>query len=102
MSGVVTSSDGEALPGATIVVKGSTNGALSDMDGKYNVTTPSAQSVLVFSFVGMKTQEIPVNGKSVINVSLASESIGVDEVVVTALGISKSKKVSRIFGSWRS
>ncbi|MDP2337373.1 MAG: SusC/RagA family TonB-linked outer membrane protein [Bacteroidota bacterium] len=91
VSGVV-SSDGEVLPGATIVVKGTTNGVLSDMDGKYNITAPTAQSVLVFSFVGMQSQEVVVNGKSVINVTLASVSIGVDEVVVTALGISRQKK----------
>lgn len=92
VSGVVKGSDGDVLPGATVVVKGSTNGVLSDMDGKYNITPPSAQSVLVFSFVGMQSQEVPVNGKSVIDVTLESTSIGVDEVVVTALGISREKK----------
>lgn len=92
VSGVVKGSDGDVLPGATVVVKGSTNGVLSDMDGKYNITPPSAQSVLVFSFVGMQSQEVPVNGKSVIDVTLEFTSIGVDEVVVTALGISKEKK----------
>jgi TonB-linked SusC/RagA family outer membrane protein len=92
VSGVVKSSDGGALPGATVVVKGTTTGAISDAEGKFNITVPSEQSVLQFSFVGMKTQEIPVGGKSVINVTLSSESIGVDEVVVTALGISREKK----------
>jgi len=92
VSGVVKSSDGEVLPGATIVVKGTTTGVISDMDGKYNIAAPNAQSTLVFSFVGMQSQEIPVNGKTVINVTLESTSIGVDEVVVTALGMKKDKK----------
>lgn len=92
VSGVVKSSDGEALPGATVVVKGTTSGVITDLDGKYNITIPKAQSTLVFSFVGMQSQEIPVNGKTTINVTLSSVSLNVDEVVVTALGITKEKK----------
>lgn len=92
VSGVVKSSDGEVLPGATVVVKGTTSGVITDFDGKYNITLPSAQSTLVFTFVGMQSQEIAVNGKTVLDVTLSSVSIGVDEVVVTALGISREKK----------
>lgn len=92
VSGVVKSSEGEVLPGATIVVKGTGTGVITDFDGKYNITVPNLQSTLVFSFVGMQSQEIAANGKTVINVTLASVSIGVDEVVVTALGITKEKK----------
>ena len=92
VSGVVKSSDGEALPGATVVVKGTTSGVITDLDGKYNITIPNSQSTLIFSFVGMQNQEIAVNGKPTINVTLSSVSIGVDEVVVTALGMKKEKK----------
>jgi TonB-linked SusC/RagA family outer membrane protein len=92
VSGIVKSSDGEALPGATVVVKGTSSGVITDFDGKYNITIPKAQSTLVFSFVGMQSQEVLVNGKTTINVTLSSVSIGVDEVVVTALGITKEKK----------
>ncbi|MGV8096615.1 MAG: SusC/RagA family TonB-linked outer membrane protein [Mangrovibacterium sp.] len=92
VSGVVRSSDGEVLPGATIVLKGTSNGVLSDVEGRYTINLPNAQAVLVFSFVGMQTQEIPVNGRSEINVTLESLTFGVDEVVVTALGISREKK----------
>lgn len=92
VSGVVKSSDGEVLPGATVAVKGTTNGVLSDLDGNYSITLPNDQSILMFSFVGMTTKEVPVNGKSIVNVTLESTSIGVDEVVVTALGISREKK----------
>jgi TonB-linked SusC/RagA family outer membrane protein len=92
VSGVVKSSTGETLPGATIVVKGTTIGTAAGADGSYSINVPNAQSVLVVSFIGMTVQEIPVNGKSVIDVSLASETAALDEIVVTALGISKAKK----------
>ncbi|HNX56074.1 MAG TPA: SusC/RagA family TonB-linked outer membrane protein [Prolixibacteraceae bacterium] len=92
VSGVVKSSDGEALPGATVMVKGTTTGVITDIDGKYSITAPQAQSVLVFSFVGMKSQEVSVEGKNTINVTLSTLSLNVDEVVVTALGITKEKK----------
>jgi len=93
VSGVVTSSEGDLLPGATVVVKGTTQGAtITDLDGKYSITVPNQQATLVFTFIGMTTQEIPVNGQSVINVSMESSTIMTNEFVVTALGISKAKK----------
>lgn len=92
VKGVVKSASGEVLPGVSIVVKGTTNGVVSDFDGKYNITVPGTQSVLVYSFVGMQNQEITVNGKSVIDITLTETTIGVDEVVITAMGITKAKK----------
>lgn len=92
VSGIVRSADGEVLPGVTIVLQSTTVGVLSDAEGKYSMNVPNAQAVLVFSFVGMKTLEIPVNGRTEVNVTMESETIGVDEVVVTALGISREKK----------
>lgn len=92
VNGVVKSDDGETLPGVSIVVKGTTNGVISDINGNYSVTVPDSRSVLVFSFLGMIPQEVAVNGKSVINITMGSAAIGADEVVVTALGISKQKK----------
>jgi len=93
VTGKVTSAaDNGILPGTTIVVKGTTNGVISDADGKYSITVPNAQSTLVFSFVGMESKEIDVNGRSVINVSLSPVVIDVQEVVVTALGISRQEK----------
>ncbi len=92
VSGVVKSSSGEILPGATIVVKGTTNGVVTDADGKYSITVPNASSTLVISFIGMTSQQIAVNGKSTINVSLASTTVGIEEVVVTAMGITREKK----------
>lgn len=92
VSGTVKSADGELLPGASIVIKGTNIGVVTDIDGNYtlNVTVPDA--TLVFSYIGMETQEVAVNGKSVVNVTLSTSTIGVDEVVVTALGMKKEKK----------
>lgn len=92
ISGTVTDTTGELLPGVTIQVKGTTQGTVTDIDGNYSLSIPNAQSVLVFSFVGMETLEVNADGRSVINVSLKSSSIAIDEVVVTALGITREKK----------
>ena len=92
VSGVVKSSSGEILPGATVIVKGTSTGAIAGPDGKYTITVPNGQATLVFSYIGMGNQEVPVEGKSVVDVVMASQGIAMDEVVVTALGITKEKK----------
>ncbi len=92
VSGTVKSDAGELLPGVSIIVKGTNTGVITDIDGNFSIAAPNPQSVLVFSFVGMQPQEVPVNGRSTVDVTLATSSIGVDEVVVTALGISREKK----------
>ncbi|MCY1634801.1 SusC/RagA family TonB-linked outer membrane protein [Marinifilum sp. D737] len=92
ISGTVTSAeDGLGMPGVSVVIKGTTIGASTDIDGKYSLEA-SPEDVLMFSFVGMVTQEVTVGQKTVIDVVLETESIGVDEVVVTALGITREKK----------
>lgn len=90
--GTVKSDAGEFLPGVSIIVKGTSNGVITNIDGNYTISVPNAQSVLVFSFVGMQPQEVPVDGRSAVDVTLVTTTIGVDEVVVTALGISREKK----------
>jgi len=92
VSGTVTDPDGNKIPGASVIQKGTTIGASTDIDGKYSLNLSSASAVLQFSFVGMKSVEEVVNGRSVINVKMEAESIGVTEVVVTALGIQREKK----------
>jgi TonB-linked SusC/RagA family outer membrane protein len=92
VSGTIKDSDGNALPGVSVIVKGTTTGTNSDMNGAYAITVPSASSTLVFTFVGMTSQEQVVSGRSVIDVTLASEAVGLQEVVVTALGIQREKK----------
>ncbi|MTI31484.1 SusC/RagA family TonB-linked outer membrane protein, partial [Xanthovirga aplysinae] len=92
VSGVVTSEeDGLGLPGVNVVIKGTSNGVLTDFDGKYSVSVPEG-GTLVFSFVGMVTQEIEVGSKSIIDVALASDVKQLEDVVVTAIGIEKEKR----------
>ncbi len=86
VSGTVTdSSDGSTLPGVTIQLKGTSQGTISDIDGRYHINVP-ADGVLVYSFIGMTTREVPVNGRSVIDLSLESATVGLDEVIVIAYG----------------
>lgn len=92
VSGTIKDSDGNILPGVSVIVKGTTTGTNSDLNGKYTITVPSASSALQFSFVGMTTAEELVNGRAVIDVILSSEAVGLQEVVVTALGIQRDKK----------
>ena len=94
ISGTVTGAeDGLSIPGVSVVVKDNlTIGTTTDMDGKYSLTVPSDAQALVFSFVGMKTQEVVIGGRSVIDVQLESEVLQMDEVVVTAIGIKREKR----------
>ncbi len=92
VTGVISDDSGELLPGASVSIKGTAQGTITDIDGNYSIDVPDASSTLVYSFVGMETQEIVVGNKSTIDVSLATSSIGIEDVVVTALGISREKK----------
>lgn len=93
ISGTVTSSDdGSPIPGVSVSVKGTTTGTISNVDGKYTIEVGANAQALVFSFVGMKTQEVVLGASATIDVALEADVIGVDEVVVTALGISREKK----------
>ncbi|HSO85498.1 MAG TPA: SusC/RagA family TonB-linked outer membrane protein [Draconibacterium sp.] len=91
VSGTVTDASGATVPGVSIVEKGTTNGTITDIDGKYNLTVGSS-AVLQFSFVGMTAIEEVVNGRTTIDVVMASSTTGIDEVVVTALGIKRQSK----------
>ena len=92
VSGKVTSGDDQSpIPGVNILVKGSTNGTISDAKGEYNLTANSTSDVLVFSFVGFTTQEVALNGRSSVDVILAIDATQLAEVVVTGLGIEKDK-----------
>ncbi|WP_208111729.1 SusC/RagA family TonB-linked outer membrane protein [Sunxiuqinia elliptica] len=89
VSGKVVDSKGSPLPGVTVVVKGTTQGAITDGEGNYLLTGVPVDGVLLFSFVGMKSQEVAVDGQSNINVELEEDAIGVDEVVVVGYGTQK-------------
>jgi TonB-linked SusC/RagA family outer membrane protein len=86
ISGKVTSADdGSFLPGVSVVVKGTTKGTTTNVNGEYSMEVP-ADAILIFSFVGLKTTEVKVAGQSVINLSMEMESTGLQEVVVVAYG----------------
>ena len=88
---VISGEDQGTLPGVNIVVKGTSLGTISGSDGSYTLSVNTANDVLVFSFVGYTTQEVAVGGRSTIDVTLAVDVGTLSEVVVTALGIEKSK-----------
>ena len=93
VSGRVTDQQsGEGLPGVTVLVKGTTNGISTNANGSYSLTVPATGGVLVFSSVGMATQERPIGSEAQINVGLAQDTKQLSEVVVTALGIEKDTR----------
>ena len=92
INGKVTSKDdGAPIPGVSVAVEGTTSGTITDLDGNFSLIVPEG-SRLVISFIGMKTVEVPVTSETIYNVVLETESIGVEEVVVTAMGIRRDKK----------
>ncbi len=102
VTGRVTDSSGAPLPGVTVVVKGTTQGVITDADGSYSLARVPADATLVFSFVGMKMQEIPVAGKSGIDVVMAEESIGIEEVVAVGYGTMKKSDLTGSVSSMKS
>ena len=89
---VVSSEAGQALPGVSILVKGTTSGTTTRTDGTYTLNVPNPSSVLIYSFIGFEAQEVSVGSKTNINVTLAVSTQALNEVVVTALGISKQQR----------
>lgn len=89
---VIDFTNGQSIPGVNILIKGTTIGTTSDIDGNYSLQVPSEEAVIVFSFIGYETREEVVAGRSVIDVSLMTDIQQLNEVVVTALGIKREKK----------
>lgn len=102
VSGVVRDASGAPIPGVSIVAKGTTLGALSDIDGKFKLTLPGDAKILVFSFVGMKTQEVAFTGQSQLNVVLEEETVGIEEVVAVGYGKNSRKNLSSAVTSVKS
>ena len=94
ISGKVTDVNNQPLPGVTVIVKGTTNGTVTNVDGEYMLTNIPPDGVLQFSFVGMRSQEIAVVGKTEINVKMIEETIGLEEVVAVGYGTQSKKKVT--------
>ncbi|WP_423128363.1 TonB-dependent receptor [Gaoshiqia sp. Z1-71] len=89
VKGRVSDSNNQPLPGVTVLVKGTASGTITDIDGYYSISNVPANGVLVFSFVGMRTQELPVSGRLTVDVALYEETIGIDEVVAIGYGVQK-------------
>jgi TonB-linked SusC/RagA family outer membrane protein len=93
ITGNVTSADdGSPLPGATVVVKGTTIGTVTNFNGDYELGVPASATTLTISFVGMESQDAVIGGRSQIDVVLKSSALGLDEVIVTAFGIKRNPR----------
>ena len=94
VSGKVTDSSNQPLPGVTVIVKGTTIGTVTNDEGKYSIPQVSDNSSLQFSFIGMKTQEVAIAGENVINITMTEEAIGLDEVVAIGYGTQKKNDLT--------
>lgn len=94
VSGRATDSKGDPLVGVTVMVKGTSNGTITDIDGKYTLQNVPSNGTLQFSYVGMQAQEIPVNSMTNVNVTMAEGAIGLDEIVVVGYGTQTKKTLS--------
>lgn len=93
VTGTVTDAKGEPLLGVNVVVKGTTNGTITDLDGKYSLEV-EPNSILVVSYIGYVSQQIPASGE-VVNVTLKEDTQNLDEVVVVGYGTQQKRKISQ-------
>jgi hypothetical protein len=94
VSGVITDRQNNPIAGATIVVKGSVFGTISNVDGKYTLSDVPNDGALVFSFIGMKKTEVPINGQTRIDIALEEETVGLEEVIAVGYGVQKKATLS--------
>ncbi|TCO08850.1 SusC/RagA family TonB-linked outer membrane protein [Natronoflexus pectinivorans] len=93
VSGVVTDSSNDPIPGVSILVQGTTSGTITQVDGSFSINT-SIDAILVFSFIGFENQEVSINGRSVIKVVMESAFMDLDEVVVVGYGVQKKRLIT--------
>jgi len=94
ITGKVTDSAGGPLPGVSVIIKGTTNGTITDGNGKYSFSDIPEKATLQFSFVGMKTQDVAAGNKAILNIVLEEETIGIDEVVAVGYGTQRKKDLT--------
>jgi TonB-dependent starch-binding outer membrane protein SusC len=92
ITGKVTDDAGAGLPGVNVIIRGTTNGTVTDVDGKYSISVPESGATLVFSFIGLTTKEIAVGGASVIDTQLTLDAKQLSEIVVTGAGVATEKR----------
>jgi TonB-linked SusC/RagA family outer membrane protein len=99
ISGTVTDAEsGETLPGVNILVKGTTTGTSTDAEGQFELDAPSLQDTLVFSFIGYQKQEVPIQGRNQIDISLETQTVSAEELVVTGYGVQQKSDVTGSIG----
>jgi TonB-dependent starch-binding outer membrane protein SusC len=101
VTGRVSATDGAALPGVSVVVKGTTDGTMTDADGKYSITVPSSEATLLFSYVGHITEEVVVGERSVVDISLTPDITMLNEIVVVGYGAQEKVNVTGSVSSVR-
>ncbi|MEP5338747.1 MAG: TonB-dependent receptor [Algibacter sp.] len=94
VTGIITDDSGIPLPGASVLLKGTTNGVSTDFDGHYTINVSNGDTTLVVSYIGFVTQEIAIGGKSTINVVLATDNTDLDEVVVVGYGVQRKRDIT--------
>ena len=94
VSGTVTDESGETVPGVNVVLKGTTTGTTTDLDGKYRLSVPEEGGTLVFSFIGLATQEVEIGARSVIEVRMGSDVQQLTEVVVIGYGSEMKRDIT--------
>lgn len=99
VTGTVIDENNESVPGVNVLEKGTTNGTTTDVEGKFTINVADENSVLVFSFIGYVTEEVPVNGRSVINVTMRQDVQALEEVVVVGYGTQKKSLVTGAISS---
>ena len=102
VSGVVLDQEGTPLPGANILEKGTTNGTQTDFDGNYSLTVKGGEAILVITYIGFSTQELPVAGQSKINITLAESAAALDEIIVVGYGTQKKSDLTGSVSSLKS
>ncbi len=99
ISGIVSGPDNQPLPGVNVIVKGTTLGTVTDINGKYSLSVPAADNIIVFSMMGMLTEEMDITGKTTIDLTMTEDLIGLDEVVVVGYGTMKKADLTGSVGS---
>jgi len=94
IAGTVKDNKGATVPGASVIVKGTTIGVITDMDGNFKLQVPAGSKILVFSFIGMKTKEVDITGKSSVTVLMEEETVGIEEVVAVGYGTQKRSDIT--------
>jgi len=89
---VVDETSGEGIPGVNIIVQGTSVGTVTDFTGEYNINVPDGSEVLVFSYIGYRSEEVSIGGRSTIDISMEPDLVNLQEVVVTAMGVEREAK----------